>query len=444
MTQFKFIIILIILSILGVRSYAQTQPEDALFVKEIYDFTLVDGQCYDWLRQLTKEVGPRFSGTDEAQQAVALTSSILTKLNLDKVYLQDVLVPSWNRGEDEIVQYTNRIYKNKQLNALALGGSVGTPKSGLTGEVIEVFSLDTLEELGQDKLTDKIVFFNRPLDPTQLRTFNAYGGAVDQRVFGASRAAKFGAKAAIIRSMTTLIDDAPHTGTMYYEPDTPSKIPGIAISTEDADELSKVLNSKNIELFIKNNSYMGDSIWSNNVIGEIKGSEFPDEIILVGGHLDSWDVGEGAHDDGSGCVHALQVMETLKALNYQPKRTIRCVMFMNEENGVVGGREYARLSINANEFHLAAIESDAGGFTPRGFSCDADTSVFKAHFKALNNFLPVLENYDLYLKKGGSGADISALKPQQGLLIGFRPDSQRYFDYHHTRNDVFEAVNERN
>jgi len=423
---------------------AQTDESDAILVRQIYDDVLTQGSCYEWLHDLTKDIGPRFSGTEGAERAVNYTSEILKSLKIDQVRLQDVKVQAWDRGDFTEVACVNHPDGTKVYPSLALGGSVGTRKKGVKGELVEVFSLDTLELLGEAGLKDKIVFFNRPMDPTQIRTFNAYGGAVDQRVYGATRAAKYGAKAAIIRSMTTLHDDAPHTGTMYYEPTTPKKIPGIAISTNAAEELSSLLDSqRKVEICVKNSSSQLDSVMSHNVIGEIVGSEFPDEIILIGGHLDSWDVGEGAHDDGSGCVHALQVIETLKRINYKPKHTIRCVMFMNEENGLAGGRKYAAESDAAGEFHMAAIESDSGGFTPRGFSCDADTSVFKKYFRDLNGFLPILENYDLFLKKGGSGADISPLKSQKGLLIGLRPDSQRYFDYHHTELDVFEVVNER-
>jgi len=429
---------------LQLSSPAQTDESDALMVRHIYDDILTSGSCYDWLYAMTKDIGPRFSGTEGAAKGVSYTADILESLNVDEVRLQDVKVQSWDRGDFTEVAYVNHPNGTKIYPSLALGGSVATRKKGVKGELIEVFSLDTLELLGEAGLKDKVVFFNRPMNPKQIRTFNAYGGAVDQRVYGATRAAKYGAKAAIIRSMTTLLDDVPHTGTMYYEPDTPKKIPGIAISTNAAEELSMMLKTqKKVEICVKNSSTQLDSVMSHNVIGEITGSEFPNEIILIGGHLDSWDVGEGAHDDGSGCVHALQVIETLKRLNYTPKRTIRCVMFMNEENGLAGGRKYSAESDAAGEFHLAAIESDSGGFTPRGFSCDADTSVFKTYFKDLNGFLPILENYDLFLKKGGSGADISPLKSQKGLLIGLRPDSQRYFDYHHTANDVFEVVNER-
>jgi len=210
-----------------------------------------------------------------------------------------------------------------------------------------------------------------------------------------------------------------------------------------ADQLSDLLKKEKVQVFIKNTSRMLSPKQSNNVIGEWKGSTHPDEIIVIGGHLDSWDVGQGAHDDGTGCVQAIDALRILKAIGYQPKRTLRAVMFMNEENGLGGGRAYAAASNEAGEFHLAAIESDAGGFSPRGFSCDASEAVFTSRFKKLLERFSLLESYDLYIEKGGAGADVNPLKSQNGLLIGLRPDSQRYFDYHHTAIDTFDAVNQR-
>jgi len=228
-----------------------------------------------------------------------------------------------------------------------------------------------------------------------------------------------------------------------YEEGT-DKIPGMAISTNDAEKLSRLVKKGKVEVYMNSNCQILSDKLSYNVIGEITGSTHPEEIILVGGHLDSWDLGQGAHDDGAGCVHAMDVIHILRQLKYQPKRTIRCVLFMNEENGQAGAIEYMEQSNKKEEFHIAAIESDAGGFTPRGFSCDAEAAIFNEKFKPLyDRFIPLMEPYGLYLEKGGSGADISRLKSQKGLLFGFRPDSQRYFDYHHTSIDRIEAVNER-
>ncbi len=417
------------------------ETDDAIFIKNIYNKVLQDGSAYQWLNHLTTQIGGRLSGSPQAAEAVDYTRAMLDSLGLDSVWLQPCEVPHWVRGEKEEVHILIPA-ANINLPALALGNSVATPPSGITAEIIEVRSLDEVEKLGAKNIKGKIVFFNRPMDPTQIRTFNAYGGAVDQRVNGPSEAARYGAVATLVRSMTTLHDDHPHTGVMVNKEGI-NKIPAVAISTNAAEMLHKMLLEKKVTIYMKTNCQTLDPVQSYNVIGEIKGSTYPDEIILVGGHLDSWDVGQGAHDDGAGCVHAMEVIRTLKELNYQPKRTLRCVLFMNEENGLAGGLAYAEAANKKGEMHLAAVESDAGGFTPRGFSCDAENEVFADLYLKLQQWLPLLEPYGLMLTKGGSGADISPLKSQRGLLVGFRPDSQRYFDYHHTATDTFEAVNQR-
>lgn len=416
---------------------------DAFAVKQIFDLSLTQGSSYPWLAYLTQRIGGRLSGSPEAAAAVTYTRQMLDTLGLDRVWLQPCLVPHWVRGEPEQVRIVNSTQIGTwDLRGLALGNSLGTGPDGLTAEVIEVHSLDELESLGTAKLSGKIVFFNRPFDATQLNTFAAYGGAVDQRGLGASRASRYGAAGVLVRSMTNQIDEFPHTGAMRYEEGV-RQIPAMAISTLDAELLSRLLRTEPVRVFMRSTSAMLEPELSYNVIGEIKGSEKPDEIILIGGHLDSWDVGQGAHDDGTGCVQAMQVLQTLRQMGYTPKRTIRCVLFMNEENGLEGGRVYADSSNRLKEFHLAAIESDRGGFTPRGFSCDGDDSVIARYMQRLGEWLPLLEPYGLGFRRGGSGADIGPLKSQKGLLIGYEPDSQRYFDYHHAASDVFEAVNKR-
>ena len=437
------LLLFIISSFIGVNIYGQNTDSDAFMIKKIYDHTLVNGQCYDWLDHLSSNIGGRLAGSRNAATAVEYTKLIMEEMSLDAVDLQGCTVPRWIRGGTEVVEIVDsKTLGTKKLNALALGNSIGTGPSGLTAEVVEVHGLDQVRSLGKDNISGKIVFYNRPMDPTQIRTFYAYGGAVDQRGSGPSVAAEYGAVASIVRSMTTRLDDIPHTGVTVYNPEV-KKIPAIAISTNDAELLSGLLTKEKVQLYLQNTSEMLDSVQSYNVVGEIKGSTFPEEIILVGGHLDSWDVGGGAHDDGAGCVHALQVLQTLKDLNYVPKRTIRCVMFMNEENGLAGGKEYARVSNSKGEFHLAAIESDAGGFTPRGFGFSAVEGVFKDYYNKILNWQTLMEPYGIHFSVGGGGADINPLKSQQGMLIGLRPDSQRYFDFHHTATDVIEAVNQR-
>jgi len=419
------------------------QDEAALFIKEIYDHTLNKGQCDKWLSFLSDTIGGRLTGSENAKTAVNYTYGIMSDLPiLDKVWKQPCIVPKWIRGDAEEVTIAWSGGQKSSLDALSLGNSIGTGPAGIQGSVIEVHGLDTLKIMGPQLLKDKIVFFNRPMDPTRQSTGHAYGEAVDQRVHGAARASAEGAAAVLVRSVTLLQDDLPHTGVQSYVPGV-KPIPSLAISTNAANKLSALLQDNKVTAHIKNNPQVLDSVHSHNVIGEIKGSEFPDEIILIGGHLDSWDVGGGAHDDGAGCVHALQVIQTLQDLGYRSRRTIRCVMFMNEENGLGGGKAYARASNAAGEYHLAAIESDSGGFTPRGFGCSAHPSVFKPFLANLQKFDEFLEPYDLYLKAGGGGADINPLKSQKGLLIGFKPDNSRYFDFHHTSADVMKNVNVR-
>lgn len=424
-------------------SAQSNEDADALFIRGIYDKALTEGRSYDWLMYLTRHIGGRLAGSPQAAAAVEYTRQMLDTLGLDSVWLQPCMVPHWERGEPEVVRIVNsKKLGSMDLRALALGNSVGTGPEGITAEVVEVRSLDEVDRLGEAGIRGKIVFYNRPMDPTQINTFNAYGGAVDQRGAGASRAGRYGAVAVLVRSMTTRLDDIPHTGSTNYEPGV-TPIPAVAISTNDAERLSRLVREEPVRVYLRTTCAMRGEVLSYNVIGEMRGSEHPEEIILVGGHLDSWDVGTGAHDDGAGCVHAMDVLQVFRRLDYHPRRTLRCVLFMNEENGLRGGRAYWEASNQKKEFHLAAIESDRGGFTPRGFTCEGKDDNFNRQFKRVLRWLPLLEPYGLGLRLGGSGADISGLKSQGGLLFGFEPDSQRYFDYHHTPIDHPDVVNKR-
>ncbi|MCB9285759.1 MAG: M28 family peptidase [Lewinellaceae bacterium] len=438
----RFVLLFLLLSPLLSVAQQDAQAEDAFFIRKIYDEALTRSRCYDWLNFLARRIGGRLAGSPQSAAAVEYTRRVLDSLELDSVWLQPCMVPYWVRGEKEQVRIVNsRKMGTVELNALALGNSVGTGPLGITAEVVEVKNLNQVDSLGE-ALRGKIVFFNGPMDPTQLHTFSAYGKAAGQRVWGASRASRYGARGVIVRSLTTRLDDIPHTGsTVYEEGATP--IPAFAISTLDAELLSRLLEEEPARVFMRNTSQNLGEVPSYNVIGEIRGSEHPEEIILVGGHLDSWDVGTGAHDDGAGCVHAMEILHLAKMMGYRPKRTIRCVLFMNEENGLRGARAYWKWSDDRGEYHMAAIESDRGGFTPRGFTVDGHEDVFNKKFRKAIEWLPFLEPYGLHFRKGGSGADISGLKSQKGLLFGFEPDSQRYFDYHHTPIDAADVVNKR-
>jgi carboxypeptidase Q len=423
-------------------SHAQTPGDDAWTIRQIYQQTMRKGLSYEWLRTLTSLAPGRLAGSPAGAAAIEITRQIMDSLGFDTVYLQPCKVPHWVRGEKEVVKIINSpSIGDLELAALALGNSTGTGPKGLTAEVIEVYSLDTLSKMGSS-LQGKIVFFNRPMDVTQLRTFAAYGGAVDQRGRGPAIAAKFGAIASLVRSMTTEINDYPHTGATNFQPGEP-QIPALAISTFAADRLSAEIKKGKVQVYIRNTSQMLPDKWSYNVIGEIRGSKYPNEIIAIGGHLDSWDVAEGAHDDGTGCVQSIEVLHQLKKMGYKPQRTLRAVMFQNEENGLAGGTAYAAFSNAKKEKHLFALESDSGGFTPRGFGFSADKDVFEGFFKKVNSWSNLLEPYDIRFYTGGGGADIGPLRSQKGLLSNLQPDSQRYFDYHHTAIDNFEAVNKR-
>ena len=415
------------------------QINDSTKLRSIYSYNLTQGNCYENLRSLCKDVGNRLSGSQSAQKAVEWAALLMANTKLDTVYLQKIMVPHWVRGNTESLSWKNKKGKNVNINCSALGGSVGT-NGVLKGNVIEINNWNQLEEYGQKLIKGKVVFFNRPMNPTYISTGMAYGNCVDQRHNGASRAVEYGAIAVIVRSMTLKFDNNPHTGSMSYT-DSTKKIPAVAISTKDAHELSEALKANNfksisLELSCKQ---LPDTI-SYNVIGEIKGSIYPEEIILVGGHLDSWDIGEGAHDDGAGIVQSLQVLETFKKMNIKPKRTLRCVMYMNEENGNRGGEHYANMVRKNNEKHLFALESDRGGFSPRGFSIDGN----KLQLEYLQTFKSLFEPYQLHIfSKGYSGVDIGPLKDGKLCLVGLVPDSQRYFDYHHSKEDVFENVHKR-
>lgn len=427
-------------------SMAQTseinQKEDVTTIKQIFDKALTSGKAHDWLRFLSLQIGGRLSGSVEAEQAVEYTKTELEALGLDRVYLQPVMVPKWVRGAPEFAYIETTPGVTTTVPITALGGSIATSSMGLKAGVVEVKSLDELEQLGRAKIQGKIVFYNRPMESTLINTFAAYGGCVDQRYSGAEAAAKFGAVGVIVRSMNLRLDDFPHTGAMSYG-DLPldQRIPAAAISTKGADLLSATLSlNKQTQFYFKQNSRNFPDVKSYNVIGEIKGSLYPDEIMVVGGHLDSWDLGDGSHDDGAGVVQSMDVLSLLKQVGYRPKRTIRVVLFMNEENGLRGGNEYARIALAEGEKHVFALESDSGGFTPRGFSFDTDKETFEQIKSWSTYFYPYLsDRFEL----GGSGADIGPLKPQGLILAGLKPDSQRYFDHHHSDNDRFEHVNKR-
>lgn len=430
------------LVLLLLATQLKAQQSDEVQIKNIYNEALLNGKGYGWLNYLSNQIGGRLSGSVQAQQAVEYTKEVMDSLGLDRVWLQAVKVPKWVRGTPEFAYLESNPGLTNNVPICALGGSVATPLGGLKAKVVEVNGIEGLKTLGREKIEGKIVFFNKPMDPTKINTFDSYKGCADQRYSGAAEAAKFGAVGVIVRSLNLRLDDYPHTGAMSYG-DTPveERIPAAAISTNGAELLSTTLKlNPNINFFFRQNCKVLPDADSFNVIGEIKGSTYPNEIMVVGGHLDSWDLGDGSHDDGAGCVQSMEVLRLLKATGYKPKRTIRVVLFMNEENGLRGGVTYAEQAAKKGEKHIFALESDAGGFTPRGFSFDCD----QENFNQVLGWKSLFEPYLIHLfAKGGSGADIGPLKNDDIVLAGLRPDSQRYFDHHHAANDTFEHVNKR-
>ncbi len=420
-------------------SLAQT-TEDSLMIKKISDEIFMNGQAYNNLRFLCKKVGPRLSGSPGAALAVEQTARMLREAGADTVYLQPCMVPQWVRGEKEIGKAVLNTGKSIPLNIVALGNAVGTPAAGISAGVVEVKSFQELEALGADKVKGKIVFYNYRMDPRHINTFRAYGEAGVYRSQGPSKAAALGAIGVIVRTLSPVLDDNPHTGATRYDEDKP-KIPAVAISTNGAVELSAFIKEGKVKsVYIKTNCKMLEDVLSYNVVGEMRGVEKPEEVITVGGHLDSWDLAEGAHDDGTGCVQSIEIIRAFKAMGIRPKRSIRAVMFMNEENGLRGGTKYAEIARTEPRKFIMALESDAGGFTPRGFGFSA-TSTQNAKIRS---WQPLFKPYGaLEFNEGGGGADIGPLRPLGTALIGLNPDSQRYMDLHHARTDVFEAVSER-
>lgn len=416
------------------------QADDSLAIKKLSDEVLTNGKAYDNLRYLTKKIGARLSGSSQAQKAVEATAKMLKDAGADTVYLQPCMVPHWIRGEKEtgFIQLANGTKYNLQL--CALGNSEGTGTKGVSAPVIEVKSFAELRQLGEAVIKGKIVFFNFAMNPTYITTFTAYGESGVARRSGPVEAAKLGATGVMVRSLASNPDDYPHTGVTQYNDSFP-KIPAVAISTNNADWLSRELRKKMmLTASFRNTSTMLPDVPSYNVVGEIRGSTFSNEIITVGGHLDSWDLAEGAQDDGAGCVQSIEVLRAIKASGIKPLRTIRAVMFMNEENGGRGADKYLELAELNNEKHLFAIESDAGGFTPRGFSLDMTPE----QFAKIKQWKELFYSYGVYdFSAGGSGSDVGPLKKIGAALAGLRPDGQRYFDVHHAATDVFENVSRR-
>lgn len=438
------LLVLLFLSTFSVSAQVASQNiQDSLLIRQIFDEALSNGKSYDQLYFLCKSIGHRLTGSPQADEAIDWAKEEIEEYETTRIELQDVDATRWIRGAAEEVRISGTI--NRRLDACALGGSIGT-KGELKAEIIEIKGIKNLENYTREDIEGKIVFFNEPMDPKLINTFSAYGACASQRYYGAVEAANYGAVAVFVRSLTTLTDEHPHTGSMSYKEGV-EKIPAVAISTESAEFLHTDLQTSKVfgtlDLDCKTSE---ERALTHNLIGEIKGSENPENIIVFGAHIDSWDKGEGAHDDGAGVVQCMEVLRLLNEVGYKPKNTLRMVLYMNEENGNRGGHAYATAAKEANENHIFALETDRGGFSPRGFSIDGTSE----QVEKIGVWSDLLKPYGLhYFEKGYGGVDIGPLKYKDNkinpklILIGLYPDPQRYFDYHHSDDDIFENVNQR-
>ncbi|MBS1621662.1 MAG: M20/M25/M40 family metallo-hydrolase [Bacteroidetes bacterium] len=427
----------IIICFISIHLFAQN--EDSVFIRRVANEILSNGKAYDNLRDLTKNVGARLAGSPGMVKAEKWGLRVMKESGADKAWLQECMVPHWVRGGQDKAEALYSGSSKKSLYVAALGNSIGSGGKAVSADVIEVTSFNDLESK-KDQVKGKIVFYNYHFNPTFVQTFQSYGDAVRYRSAGASRASKYGAVAVIVRSMSHSTDNFPHTGGMNYDTAYP-KIPAVAIGLQDADWLNAQLQKSQVKVSLTTYArFLPDTI-GHNVIGELTGSEFPNEYITVGGHLDSWDLAEGAHDDGAGVTQTMEILRAFKALGYTPKHSIRFVLFSNEENGLRGGIKYAEEAKAKNEKQIFGLESDAGGFTPRSFSMGGSV----AQLEKARSWIPLFLPYGVYqINRGGGGADVSPLTRALGTPTGeLSPDSQRYFDYHHAANDVFENVNKR-
>jgi len=422
---------------LSLAAFGQSSKTDSIQFSRISTEILNNGKGYTELKDLTQNIGNRLSGSEAYEKSVKWAEKKLREAGADKVWLQEVMIPVWVRGKESL-QIKTADGQWKKLKMLSLGNSEGTGGKDVSGEIIMVRSLEEYDKLPADQVKDKIVFFNYPFNQSHVQTFIAYREAGAYRRNAANLTAKKGGKFAIIRSLSSAFDDVPHTGNMRYDDDV-SKVPAVTIGNTTADELEALLKNKKITAKLNSNCGMKGEKLSHSVIGEITGKK-DQTVIVVGGHLDSWDVGEGAHDDGAGIVQSIEVLRTFKKLGLQNNHTIRAVCFANEENGTKGGKQYGKIAKDSNEKHLFAIETDAGGFSPRGISLEMDDKNRNQIKSWVNLFLP----YGVYNFEGKySGSDIAPLHEMGVPTAELVPDPQRYFDIHHTEEDTFEKVNRR-
>lgn len=411
---------------------------DSEVFKMIYDEALSSHESHQNLKYLTEKFPKRLACYPQGIEAAKWTKQVMEDMGFDKVFLQEAQVMNWKRGKQEEAYIISGKNGKTYVKTCALGRGIGTGNDGIEAGVIEVYGTEGLNRLTKKQIEGKIVFFNKPMNPELTNPFQAYVEVADQRFMGPILAAQYGAKGVIVRSLTTSIDEFPHTGTTKKAENEPT-VPAVVIATKHANFLSEYLkNDPNLKFYFKTDCKNLPDTVSYNVIGEITGTEFPNEYIVVGGHLDSWDNSPGAHDDGGGCMQAIEVLRIFKKLGIKPKHSIRAVMYMDEEISQGGGRAYANQARINNEKHIAAIESDRGVTRPLGFTIDATQEKIDKIASWSNLFNP----YDINLfVQGYGGVDIAPLKDLGTLLIGFHPDATNYFDWHHCANDTFDKIN---
>lgn len=434
----------------AVPAHAGERIEPRAAVDKLVRTALAQGEAFATLQELCRTAPQRLSGSAGLTTAEEWAQRRMLAIGLANVHAEACQVPHWVRGNTAKLSVAEPSSAAElHLPVVALGGSIGTgrapgsPEIGASGpvrgELVVVRSFDELRALGE-RARGKIVLFDRPMDPAEPDPFEAYEKAVEQRSQGAVEAAKAGAVAALVRSMTLRIDDLPHTGSMRYSDDVP-RVPAAAISTAGAERLAQLVRTQSrVVLALELDCHSEADTEAHNIVGEIRGSEKPDEIVVVGGHLDAWDLGQGAHDDGAGCAEALEALRLVRACGLVPRRTLRCVLWTNEENGLRGAFAYKDAHAAELEKHVLAIESDRGGFAPRGF----ETNASGAAWEALAGLAALLEPYGAgRLVRGGGGADTIPLERAGVNVLSFVPDPSRYFDVHHCARDTIDNVHPR-
>jgi carboxypeptidase Q len=424
-------------NVVSLSPFSQTYERDA---RKIIDAARGKPAAYEKLRQLTDGIGHRLSGSPALDRAIDWAEKTLAADGHENVRKEKVMVPHWERGAEsaEILGPTRR-----PLTILGLGGSEGTPKGGIEGEVLVVRSFEELEKAGA-AVKDKIVLFDVAMRGYEEGKGTGYGDVVQFRASGPSKASKLGAKAVLVRSLATSSLNTPHTGATRFD-DGVKKIPAAAVTVEDAALIARLSEQgERVRVRLTMGAKTKPDAPSANVLAELVGREKPDEIVLIGGHLDSWDVGQGAHDDGAGCVIMMQALTTLRALGMKPRRTIRVVLFTNEENGIAGARAYAKDHAAEVAKHVLGVEADSGGFAPWGFTVEVPKDRLAKATRFAEDVAALLAPVGaLQIKEAGSGADLIPLVKEGMPGMGYVSHGQKYFDYHHSAADTLDKVDPR-